>query len=128
MTRCGPRWVAPAAAAVAEHAATRTNGSASAHARATGRYLVIGFAGGSIPRLPLNHVLLQNRTLVGVDWGAWSRRDPEHNQALVADLLDSVAAGRLHPVLPTAYPLERAAKALNMLAGRRVTGKLALLP
>jgi len=96
--------------------------------RGFGRYLVIGFAGGSIPRLPLNHVLLQNRTLVGVDWGAWSRRDPEHNQALVADLLDSVAAGRLHPVLPTAYPLERAAKALNMLAGRRVTGKLALLP
>jgi NADPH2:quinone reductase len=96
--------------------------------RGFGRYLVIGFAGGSIPRLPLNHVLLDNRTLVGVDWGAWSRRDPEDNQALVADLLDRVATGRLHPVVPTAYPLERAAEALNMLAGRRVTGKLTLLP
>jgi NADPH2:quinone reductase len=96
--------------------------------RGSGRYVVIGFAGGTIPRLPLNHVLLENRTVVGVDWGAWSRRNPEDNQALVADLLDSVATGHLHPVVPTAYPLERAAEALSMLAGRRVAGKLALLP
>ncbi len=96
--------------------------------RGLGRYLIIGFAGGAIPRLPLNHVMLENRTLIGVDWGAWSRRDPEGNQALVADLLGSVATGRLRPVAPAAYPLEHAAKALNMLAERRVTGKLALLP
>ena len=95
--------------------------------RGLGRYLIIGFAGGAIPRLPLNHVLLENRTLIGVDWGAWSRRDPEGNQALVADLLGSVATGRLCPVVPAAYPLEHAAKALTMLADRRVTGKLALL-
>lgn len=106
----------------------RFAGPALRSLRGFGRYLVIGFAGGSIPQLPLNHVLLENRTLVGVDWGAWSRRDPEDNQALVADLLDSVATGRLHPVVPTAYPLKRAAEALNMLAGRRVTGKLILLP
>ncbi len=96
--------------------------------RDCGRYLVVGFAGGAIPRLPLNRVLLENRTLVGIDWGAWSRRDPAGNQALVAGLLDSVAAGRLHPVTPATYPLERAAEALTRLAGRRVTGKLALLP
>jgi NADPH2:quinone reductase len=96
--------------------------------RGFGRYLVVGFAGGSIPRLPLNRVLLENRSLIGVDWGAWSRRDPAANQALVADLLDRVAAGSVHPVAPATYPLERAAEALTGLAGRRVTGKLALLP
>jgi NADPH2:quinone reductase len=96
--------------------------------RSFGRYLVVGFAGGSIPRLPLNHVLLENRTVIGVDWGDWSRRCPEDNQALVAGLLDSVATGRLHPVAPMTYPLECATEALNGLAERRVTGKLALLP
>ncbi len=95
---------------------------------AYGRYLAIGFAGGSIPRLPLHRILLDNRSLIGVDWGAWSRQDPAGNQALVADLLERIAAGALHPVAPATYPLERAAEALGELAGRRVTGKLALLP
>ena len=96
--------------------------------RGLGRYLVIGFAGGSIPRLPLNRVLLDNRAVIGVDWGAWSRGDPAGNRALVADVLERVAAGDLHPVVPATYPLERAAEALAELAARRVTGKLALLP
>ena len=96
--------------------------------RGFGRYLVIGFAGGSIPRLPLNRVLLDNRAVIGVDWGAWSRGDPAGNRALVADVLGRVAAGVLHPVAPATYPLERAAEALAELAARRVTGKLALLP
>jgi NADPH2:quinone reductase len=96
--------------------------------RGSGRYLVVGFAGGSIPRLPLNRVLLENRTVVGVDWGAWSRQDPAGNRALMADLLERVADGGLHPVPPATYPLERAAEALNVLAGRQVTGKLAVLP
>jgi NADPH:quinone reductase len=96
--------------------------------RGLGRYLVVGFAGGTIPRLPLNRVLLENRAIIGVDWGAWSRQDPAGNTELLADLLDRVAAGSLHPVAPVTYPLERAADALNELAGRRVTGKLALLP
>jgi len=96
--------------------------------RGFGRYLVVGFAGGTIPRLPLNRVLLENRAIIGVDWGAWSRQDPAGNTELLARLLDRVAAGSLHPVAPVTYPLERAADALNELAGRRVTGKLALLP
>jgi NADPH:quinone reductase len=93
-----------------------------------GRYLVVGFAGGSIPRLPLNHVLLENRSVIGIDWGAWSRRSPDDNQALIADLLDRVATGALHPVTPSAYPLDRAAEALHALAERRAVGKLVLLP
>jgi NADPH2:quinone reductase len=96
--------------------------------RGLGRYLVVGFAGGTIPRLPLNRVLLENRAIIGVDWGAWSRQDPAGHTELLAGLLDQVAAGSLHPVAPVTYPLERAADALNELAGRRVTGKLALLP
>jgi len=96
--------------------------------RGFGRYLVVGFTGGTIPRLPLNRVLLENRAIIGVDWGAWSRQDPAGNTELLARLLDAVAAGSLHPVAPVTYPLERAADALNEQAGRRVTGKLALSP
>jgi NADPH:quinone reductase len=96
--------------------------------RANGRYLVVGFAGGSIPRLPLNRILLGNRAVIGVDWGAWSGQDPDGNRALIADLLQRIAAGALHPVAPRTYPLERAAEALSDLSGRRVTGKLALRP
>ena len=66
--------------------------------------------------------------MIGVDLGAWSDQDPAGNKALIADLLQRVATGVLRPVAPRTYPLERAAEALNDLGGRRVTGKLALLP
>lgn len=92
-----------------------------------GRYVVIGFAAGSIPRIPLNQVLLNNRTIVGVDWGAWSMRDPKAQGELLDELGALVAEGRLHPVAPTTYPLERAADALRDLLERRVTGKVALV-
>jgi NADPH2:quinone reductase len=93
-----------------------------------GRYVVIGFAAGDIPRIPLNQVLLNNRTVVGIDWGAWTFRDPAGNAALLQELLDLVSDGRLHPVEPVAYRLEDAARALADLQGRRVTGKVVLVP
>jgi NADPH2:quinone reductase len=93
-----------------------------------GRYIVIGFAAGDIPRIPLNQVLLNNRTVVGIDWGAWTFRDPAGNAALLAELLDLVTAGKLHPVEPVAYPLEQAPQALADLQGRNVAGKLVLVP
>jgi len=93
-----------------------------------GRFLVIGFAGGSIPRVPLNQVLLNNRDVVGIDWGAWSMRNPTDQRALLEEALALVRAGRLHPVAPTEYPLERAGAALADLLGRRVVGKVALVP
>ena len=68
--------------------------------RFQGRYIVLGFASGSIPALPLNHVLLNNRTVVGVDWGSWAFQHPEENRRLVGEALDLVAAGRLHPTEP----------------------------
>jgi NADPH2:quinone reductase len=93
-----------------------------------GRYIVIGFAAGDIPRLPLNQVLLKNRTVVGVDWGAWQMTHAAENRALLDELLSMVAAGMLHPNEPTQYPLERASHALDDLLNRRVTGKVVLVP
>jgi NADPH2:quinone reductase len=96
--------------------------------RVGGRYVVIGFAGGDIPRLPANQVLLNNRTVVGVDWGAWTMQRPDEHRRLLDELLAMVAGGRLHPVEPTAYPLADAARALTDLAERRVSGKVVLVP
>ena len=93
-----------------------------------GRYLVLGFASGAIPHLPANRVLLNNRTVVGVDWGAFTFRDPPGNAALVAELVGMVADGRLRPVEPVAYPLDDVGRCLADLEGRRITGKAALIP
>jgi NADPH2:quinone reductase len=93
-----------------------------------GRYLVIGFAGGDIPRLPANQVLLNNRTVVGVDWGAWTMRDPEGNRLLLQELMDLAGAGEVHPVEPTPYPLGDVVRALTDLQERRVAGKVVLVP
>ena len=93
-----------------------------------GRYLVIGFAAGDIPRLPANQVLLNNRTVVGVDWGAWTLQRPDEHRALLDELLGLVDAGKLHPVEPTTYPLAEAARALTDLAERKVGGKVVLVP
>jgi NADPH2:quinone reductase len=93
-----------------------------------GRYLVVGFASGEIPRLPANQVLLSNRTVVGVDWGAWAMHNPDDNRALTDDLMVGVESGQLNPPEPTVYPLDKAAQALADLEGRRVTGKIVLVP
>jgi len=94
----------------------------------SGRYLVIGFASGTIPALPLNQVLLRNRTVLGIDWGIWAMRHPSEEQGLLDDLLAMVEAGTLDPVHPARYPLEDVARALEDLLGRRVVGKVALIP
>lgn len=104
---------------------------ADAALRATtwmGRYLVIGFAGGDIPRLPANQVLLNNRTVVGVDWGAWTMRDPDGNRLLLDELMGLAAQGEIHPVEPISYPLDDVVTALADLQERRVAGKVVLAP
>jgi NADPH2:quinone reductase len=93
-----------------------------------GRYLVIGFASGTIPSLPLNQVLLRNRTVVGVDWGAWAMAHGDQQRRLLTELLGWAAEGRLDPVAPRTYPLEQVADALEALLGRQVVGKVALVP
>ena len=96
--------------------------------RLMGRYLVIGFAAGEIPRIPLNQVLLNNRTVVGVEWGGWVMRNPDENRVVIREILDAVAERRLHPVEPSTHPLEDVGDALRAFAERRVTGKVVLVP
>ncbi|HVM09356.1 MAG TPA: NADPH:quinone oxidoreductase family protein [Acidimicrobiales bacterium] len=93
-----------------------------------GRYVVIGFASGEIPSLPVNQVLLNNRTIVGVDWGAWTVREPLANAEVVAEVLSMVAGGQLHPVEPIEYPLDDVVRCLDDLESRRLVGKAVLVP
>ena len=93
-----------------------------------GRYLVIGFASGEIPRVPLNQVLLRNRTVIGIDWGIWSMQHPADQTSLLTDLVAMAGDGRIRPVAPRTYPLERVAGALEDLQQRRAAGKVALIP
>ncbi len=93
-----------------------------------GRYLVIGFASGTIPELPANQILLRNRTVLGVDWGAWAMADPAANAEVVAEVLEKVAEGVLTPAEPQTYPLADAGRALRDLLERRITGKVCLAP
>jgi NADPH2:quinone reductase len=92
-----------------------------------GQYLVVGFVGG-IPRLPANHVLLTNRTVVGVDWGAWVGRNQIENAAMLMEVMSFIQQGRLHPVEPVTYPMSAAVQAMRDLQDRKIAGKVALLP
>ncbi|MGD9704508.1 MAG: NADPH:quinone oxidoreductase family protein [Acidimicrobiia bacterium] len=93
-----------------------------------GQLLVLGFASGTIPRLPANQVLLRNRRVTGVDWGGWIGKHQERNAELIDEVLAMIEAGDLRPVEPTTYPLDDVVAALSDLANRRVTGKIALIP
>jgi NADPH:quinone reductase len=93
-----------------------------------GRLCVIGFASGTIATVPLNQVLLNNRTVIGVDWGAWAMRNPDENQKILAELVDSLSAGRLHPVAPLERTLDDAVSVMAGLMDRTVTGKVVLVP
>jgi len=96
--------------------------------RTFGRFCVIGFASGPIASIPLNHVLLNNRTLVGVDWGAWAMSAPDEHRAMLDELIEMVASGRLHPTEPTERPLDQASEVMASLLDRTVTGKVVLVP
>lgn len=92
-----------------------------------GRYLVVGFANGVIPRIPLNLTLLKGCEIVGVDWGQFSARFPEQAAPVLARLMQLFAAGKITPCVTQTYPFARAADALNDLLARRVIGKAVLL-
>ena len=96
--------------------------------RENGQFIVIGFASGQIPKLAANQVLLRNRRVTGVDWGAWVGRNPQENERLVGEVLAKIQAGELHPVEPVAYPFEQAAQALADQQNRKVVGKAVLIP
>ncbi|SFB35543.1 NADPH2:quinone reductase [Collimonas sp. OK607] len=91
-----------------------------------GRLLVVGFASGRIPQLPINLVLLKGYQLVGVYWGSFVTHEPVCNYENFQHMFEMHAEGKLNPVVCQTYPLEQAAFALNDLLGRRVTGKVIL--
>jgi NADPH2:quinone reductase len=93
-----------------------------------GRYLVVGFAAGEIPRPPLNLVLLKSCDVRGVFWGAWTTREPAAHRANMADLLRWCAEGKLSAHVHAVYRLGEAAQALKDIASRKVMGKVVLRP
>jgi NADPH:quinone reductase len=93
-----------------------------------GRFLVVGFAAGDIPKLPLNLVLLKSCDVLGVFWGAWTARDPDGHRANTAQLLDWTLQGRLSSHVHAVYPLSEGAAALKAIASREVMGKVILRP
>jgi NADPH2:quinone reductase len=89
-----------------------------------GRILVVGFASGSIPELPVNLALVKNMSVVGVYWGAYRKRDAHVLQHSWQRLLDWYSQGALAPHVSATYPLEQAPEALSSLMARRATGKV----
>jgi NADPH2:quinone reductase len=91
-----------------------------------GRLLVVGFAAGDIPKIPLNLTLLKGCSIVGVFWGEFTRREPQHFADSMARLGGWYAEGKLKPHISSTFPLERAADALTLMANRQVKGKVVL--
>jgi NADPH2:quinone reductase len=91
-----------------------------------GRYLVVGFAGGAIPRPPLNLVLLKSAAILGVFWGTWADRNPAANQNNMRALLDLYSQKRIRPHVSRSFPLEEGAKAIRWLLDRKALGKIVL--
>jgi len=89
-----------------------------------GKYLVVGFAAGDIPKIPLNLALLKGCDIVGVFWGAWVGKNPARHQQAVAELLALYDAGKIKPFVSERFPLERAADAIRHLASRKAMGKV----
>jgi NADPH2:quinone reductase len=92
-----------------------------------GRYLVVGFAAGDIPKIPLNLPLLKGCAILGVFWGDFAAREPQANMANGMQLFQWLMMGELRPHISRKYPLEKAAEALRALMERKVTGKVVLV-
>lgn len=91
-----------------------------------GRYLVIGFTAGEIPRPALNLVMLKGCSIVGVFYGGFAQAEPVRYQAFMDELVGWLAQGRIRPAITERYPLEQAAQALRVVADRKATGKIML--
>lgn len=93
-----------------------------------GRYLVLGFASGTIPKIPLNLVLLKGCAVIGVFWTSFVERYPEQHRANMALLLDWCKEGRIAPHIHASFTLIETAKALSLIEARKVTGKVIVNP
>ena len=92
-----------------------------------GRYLIIGFASGNIPSLPLNLPLLKGASLVGVFWGSFAKHEPRANAALLAELVRWYGEGRIKPVIDRAMPMAELKAAFEYMGSRAVKGKLVMV-
>ncbi|MDF2445379.1 MAG: Quinone oxidoreductase [Moraxellaceae bacterium] len=92
-----------------------------------GRYLVVGFAAGDIPKIPLNLPLLKGCAILGVFWGDFAAREPQANMGNGMQLFQWLMQGELRPHISQRYPLEKAGEALRALMERKVTGKVVLV-
>jgi NADPH2:quinone reductase len=92
-----------------------------------GRYLVVGFAAGPIPALPLNLALLKGASIVGVFWGDFAKREPQANAAMLQELVGWYSAGKIKPVIDRALPMAELKAAYGRMGARAVQGKLVLV-
>ena len=93
-----------------------------------GRYLVVGFAAGDIPKIPINLLLLKGSALVGVFWGEFVRREPKLNAENMGQLFSWLHERKINPLISKRYPLAQAPAALEALLAREAIGKLVVLP
>ena len=93
-----------------------------------GRLLIIGFASGDIPQLPVNLTLVKEYSVVGVFWGNWTRRKPADYLANMSELFGWYQDGKITPLIEGRYPLSDAANVLKRVLGRGAVGKIALVP
>jgi NADPH2:quinone reductase len=91
-----------------------------------GRFLVIGFTAGDIPKIPINLPLLKGSSIVGVFWGDFARREPKAFAESIGQLGKWFREGKLKPHVSQTFPLERAVDALKLMAARKVKGKVVL--
>ena len=89
-----------------------------------GRYLVIGFAAGDIPKIPINLALLKGCEIVGVFFGAWVARNPARHRQNLVELLALYEAGKIRPLVSERFPLERGGEAIERLRSRQAVGKV----
>jgi NADPH:quinone reductase len=93
-----------------------------------GRLLVVGFAAGDIPSIPLNLPLLKGNALVGVFWGRFTQEEPQRHRENFATIVDWAASGRIAPLIQRKFPLEDGAEALRWVAGRNAIGRVIVNP
>ena len=93
-----------------------------------GRYLIVGFTAGEIPKIPLNLALLKGSSLVGVLWDTYSHRNPEGGRQNIREMAEMILAGKLDPLVSATYPLDRAVEAIQHVMDRKVLGKVVLVP
>jgi NADPH2:quinone reductase len=92
-----------------------------------GKYLVVGFAAGQIPKLPINLTLLKGASVVGVFWGAFTGREFEENQKNIKDINSMLIADEIKPLISKKLPMEQAKEAINLIGSRGVVGKVVLV-